>query len=146
MTLMNRLTRDPGFRRLMDMATRLSPRRSSDARSDSSSRWRPPLDVAETGEQFIIELEAPGLDPDWFDISVSNRTLHISMDEEIEREQDRAFLRTERSVQPFERQIRLPETVDAENIQAEYDRGILRIYLDKSPVARERKIDVQLKE
>ncbi len=109
----------------------------------------PSMDVSETGEEYLIELEVPGMDPDQLDLSISGHTLTISgeINEKEERsDENRDYHRIERNYGTFTRQVQLPEATETENVEADYSRGVLQIRVPKAQQAKTKKIDVNVKE
>lgn len=112
----------------------------------SWSGWSPSIDVTESESEITVRAEIPGVDPKDFDISVSGGTLTISgvKKEQSEESQGNRY-RTERRFGSFRRSLALPQSVDTEKIEAEYDRGVLTVHLAKSEEAVTRRIPVSLK-
>lgn len=96
------------------------------------SRWQPCCDVAETGEAIIVEVELPGVERRDVRVEVEGDVLRITGERRatVER-RARQYYRMERSYGRFERQLRLPATVDRAGIQARFRAGILTITLPK---------------
>ena len=93
-----------------------------------------------------VRAEVPGVEPKDFDISVSGDVLSISGEKKEESEERRGNVyRSERRFGSFRRHVRLPEAVDTDKIEAEYDKGILTIRLAKSEKVVGRRIPVSLK-
>ena len=108
--------------------------------------WSPSLDLSEGSDEFVVRAEVPGVDPKDFEISVSGDVLSISGEKREEsRERRGNVYRSERRFGCFRRDVRLPEAVNADKIEAEYDKGILTIRLAKSEKAVGRRIPVSLK-
>jgi len=102
-----------------------------------------PLNVYEQGDNLIVEAEMPGFDPDDIEISIERGMLTIRGEMEDENEQqDRNYLVREYRRGTFVRSVRLPDTVDTENVQAEFDNGVLRLVFPKAEQARARRISV----
>ncbi len=101
------------------------------------------LDVVETGETFVIKAAVPGVDPKDVDISVDDDVLTIrgEFNKQEESEEDN-YLRREIRYGSFQRQLRLPPTVEAENAQAHFENGLLKLVLPKKPEARARSIKI----
>ena len=94
--------------------------------------WQPRVDMCETPEAFIVEVELPGVQREDVRIEVQDDTLYITGERRTNSErQERNYHYMERSYGRFERQLRLPGTVAREAIQAEFDAGILIITLPK---------------
>ncbi len=111
-----------------------------------TSGWTPACDIFEDQNQLKLVLELPGVNPKDVKISLENNTLTIRGEkrQEAEEKTERVH-RYERSYGNFERRFTLPSTVDAENIQAGYDNGLLTVTLPKSERARPREIPVNVK-
>jgi HSP20 family protein len=97
--------------------------------ADRATQWSPALDAFIEGEQLHVRLELPGIDPAKdVDIEVENGVLHVRGERKQESTgEGNGWFRREMSYGSFERRIGLPEGVDAENVQASYDAGILDI-------------------
>ena len=107
----------------------------------------PKVNVKEEEGAFHLEVAAPGLKKENFEIKVDKDILLVKArkEEENEEKQD-TYYRKEFSYGVFERRFRLPETVNVEDIQAGYSEGILTIHLPKLEVAQvetQRRIEVK---
>lgn len=106
---------------------------------------RPSLDLSETDDSYVVELEIAGLNPENLDVSISENTLTISGEKSSEREEsDREWHRSERRFGSFTRQVALPRNVKAEDVNAEYKHGILRIWVPKAEESQTKQIDVNI--
>jgi HSP20 family protein len=96
------------------------------------SRWQPCCDVAETDEAIIVEIELPGMERKDVHVEVEGETLRITGERRATvKHQARHYYRMERSYGRFERQLRLPSSVDRERIHASFRAGILTLTLPK---------------
>ena len=112
--------------------------------SGQGSDWLPSVDVYQDTDRVMVEAELPGFKREDIQVSVQGDTLTISGERKYEPESPsgQAF-RTERFYGRFERQITLPEEVDAERTTATYKDGVLCVYLPKSEQAKRKQIVVQ---
>lgn len=97
----------------------------------------PPVNIKETEQEFTLELIAPGLKKEDFNIELDNDLLTVSSEiksEKTEQEEGK-FTRREFSFSSFKRSFSLPETVKEEGINASYQNGILAITLPKKEEA-----------
>ena len=97
----------------------------------------PPVNIKETEQEFTLELIAPGLKKEDFNIELDNDLLTVSAEiksEKTEQEEGK-FTRREFSFSSFKRSFSLPETVKEEGINASYQNGILAITLPKKEEA-----------
>lgn len=106
----------------------------------------PSVNIIETDESFELEVAAPGMKKEDFDVSLEKDHLIISADKKTEEgEQTQTFKRKEYDYKTFSRKFRLPKTVDKESISAKYNLGILKVTVDKTPEEKEkgpRKINI----
>lgn len=94
---------------------------------------RPSVNVRELDTQFVIDLAAPGLEKENFDLKIENDHLKISANKEIKNEETgEKYTRREFNFTSFTRTFALPENVDREQINAAYDKGVLSITLPKT--------------
>jgi len=92
----------------------------------------PAVNVAEDETRFTIEVAAPGIAREDFNIEIDNDLLTISTElKENSEEQKQNFLRREFNYQSFKRSFQLPETVNQEQIRATHEAGILTLSLPK---------------
>lgn len=92
----------------------------------------PKVNVHEGEKSFVIELAAPGVNARDFKIDLENDVLTISSEQEEKKEENkRNYLRKEFNYSSFKKSFQLPDTIDAENIKASHDAGILSIELPK---------------
>ncbi|MGV3561201.1 Hsp20/alpha crystallin family protein [Larkinella arboricola] len=88
--------------------------------------------ISEDETAYHIELAAPGLKKEDFNINLNNNQLTISAkQEQAGEEKTENYTRKEFSYTSFERSFRLPKNVNNEQIQAAYTDGILKIDLPK---------------
>lgn len=97
----------------------------------------PATNIRDEEQQYVIELAAPGLQKDDFSVEVENNRLVVSSEKEesTEEEQDN-YVRNEFRYDAFKRTFTLPDSVDIEKIDAEYNNGILTVYLPKVEVTK----------
>jgi HSP20 family protein len=94
--------------------------------------WRPSLDVFERDNQIVVKAELPGVKKEDIELEVDRGSLVIRGQRHAEHQvrQDQ-YYRTERSYGSFYRRLPLPEGVNADNIKANYNDGILEVRIPK---------------
>lgn len=99
----------------------------------------PATNIFETDKEFKIEMSLPGYAKEEVQIINKDNLLTIKV-EKVESESKETFKyeRREFSAGNFEKQYRLPKTVDAENIAAKFENGVLNILLPKKEEAKEK--------
>ncbi len=98
----------------------------------------PAVNVKETDNDFTIELAAPGLVKEDFNIELDNDVLVISSEVKMENEtkDDGKYTRKEFSYNAFKRSFSLPDAVDGSKIEASYENGVLLVGLPKKEEAK----------
>jgi len=95
----------------------------------------PAINVKETDKAYIVELAAPGMKKDDFDVNIDNEgNLHIKMESKQEKNDENKqehYLRREFSYSKFEQSLILPDDVDKEKIAACVNDGVLTVDLPK---------------
>ena len=101
------------------------------------NRMVPPVNIKETENAYHVELMAPGMKKEDFNIELDNELLTISSETKSESstQEEGKYTRREFSHSSFRRTFTLPETVKEEDIKASYQDGILRIDLPKKEEA-----------
>jgi HSP20 family protein len=99
------------------------------------------MDAWRAGEEFIVEFDLPGVDPGSVDLDVERNVLTVRA-ERVPLGGDREVLAAERPRGVFSRQLILGDTLDTEQVQASYDRGVLTVRIPVAQKARPRKIEI----
>jgi HSP20 family protein len=104
----------------------------------------PPLDVRETDEAYIVEVELPGVDPKDTEVSIEGRTLTVrgQFAEEQEKQEGNFLLRERRRGQ-FMRAVALPGMVEVDKVTSRYENGELTITLPKAAQNRARRVEIE---
>lgn len=114
-------------------------------RDSAGASWVPPVDIFEEADAIRIVAEVPGVKPEDIKISLENNVLTIQgTKEQVAQERTERVHRYERTYGAFERSFTLPATVDAGNIKASYEHGVLTVTLPKAENAKPRQIQVQV--
>lgn len=99
----------------------------------------PAVNIRETRDNYELEVAAPGMTRDDFQVELDNDMLVISaeMKDESEQQMGGDYTRREFQYRSFKRSFRLPEhMVENDKISAQYQDGILHITIPKSEEAR----------
>lgn len=95
----------------------------------------PAVNVKETENTFEIEVAAPGLSKKDFKVTADHGVLTISSEKEEQKERkDEAYTRMEFSFSSFTRSFALPNNVNAEEIKAKYEEGVLKLSVAKKNI------------
>ena len=105
----------------------------------------PPTNVVETKDEYLLEIALPGFQKEDIEINVENDVLMIKGQcKTIKLPTVRKFFRKEFANESFEFSLLLPENVQDDAIEAEYDNGFLSIHIPKSdePVLATKRINI----
>jgi len=120
---------------------------SSEGRDESlaTSNFAPAVDVYEDEHSVTLKIEVPGIDEKDIDVRIENRTLTVHGERKFEKEEkEENYRRVERQYGSFSRTFTLPNTVDTENVSADYEKGVLKIKLTKKAEAKPKQIKVNV--
>jgi HSP20 family protein len=111
----------------------------------SGGTFIPPVDIYEDENKLTLKLEVPGIEEKDLDVRLENNTLTVRGERKLEQEEkEENFHRIERRYGAFSRSFTLPNTVDVENVRANYENGILRLELLKRAEAKPKQIKVSV--
>ncbi len=105
----------------------------------------PAVDVYEDEHNVTLKMEVPGIDQKDIDVQLENNTLTVRGERKFEKdEKEENFHRIERRYGAFYRAFTLPNTVDTDNVHADYENGVLKIKLAKRAEAKPKQIKVNV--
>jgi HSP20 family protein len=127
----------PGMKHLQDTVARFF--------NDASRPWTPAVDIRETENELVLEMDVPGVAQEDVEIRLENYALTIKGERKFDSEnQGKGYHRIERSYGSFARTFTLPNSVDTEKVKADYKNGVLSVTLPKKEVAKPRTIRVEI--
>lgn len=106
----------------------------------------PAVDVTETDKAYEIAAELPGMDEKNIEVKLSDGSLTIKGEKKEEKEETKKdYYVSERRYGSFERHFALPDSVDANRIEATFKNGVLKVMLPKTAEAQKpaKKIEVK---
>jgi HSP20 family protein len=111
----------------------------------TTTSFAPPVDVYEDEHNVTLKIEVPGIDEKDIDVRIENNTLTVHGERKFEQEEkEENYRRVERQYGSFTRTFTLPNTVDQESVQADYDKGVLKVKLAKKAEAKPKQIKVNV--
>ena len=146
------LTRWDPFRELSALQNRMSrlfEEQYGTGREESltAGAFLPPVDIYEDEHSLQLKLEVPGIEQKDLDVKVENNVLTVSGERKFEKEEkEENFRRVERRYGSFTRSFTLPNTVNPEDVSADYNDGVLKIRLGKRAEAKPKQIKVNVGE
>lgn len=106
-------------------------------------RWVPAMDLAETKDEFVLTADLPGMSEDDVSIEIKEGALTVSGERrESHEEKEKGYHRVERSFGSFSRSLTLPEGVEASDVAATFDRGVLEIHIPKPEERKPHRVEI----
>jgi HSP20 family protein len=132
------------LRQIMDRLVEHAFVPSPDPAGQQGGVGGPALDAYEAGDQLVVEARLPGMKPEEIDVSIEQGVLTIQGETKAEEErEERTYLIREHRTGRFSRSMHLPETVDADAVQATYVDGVLRLRLAKVEPTKAHRIHIE---
>ncbi len=100
---------------------------------NSNHNLEPSINAYDNGSCFIVEILAPGMNPEDFDVSVKDGVLSINASHKDQDAIEKQYLKEEfpHQLVKISRYYPLPQAVDKHEFKRFYDRGILKIIFNK---------------
>jgi HSP20 family protein len=106
-------------------------------------RWVPAMDLVETDDHLVLRADLPGLDKDDVNIEVNDGILTVSGERKAEHEETKnGYHRVERAYGGFSRSLSLPQGIDAEQVQADFDKGVLEVRIPKPAERKPHRVQI----
>jgi len=141
-TVLDRLQKELGGTGLYDSL--FSDRVDSDSSNIATSHWRPAVDISEEEDRFVIHADLPGVDPKDIEITMENGVLSLKGERSSEiKDESKGYSRIERAHGTFYRRFSLPDSADADRIEAKGKNGVLEITLPKHEKQQAKRISVK---
>jgi HSP20 family protein len=147
---MNAIThRDPfrGLTTLQDQVSRLFEGGFLPSRTSQTdlATWAPAVDIYEGQNELVAKVDLPGVDEKDIDIRLEDNTLTIRGERKFEKSvNEENYLRVERAYGSFTRTFSLPNTVNAEGINASYNNGVLTVHMPKREESKPKQVKVNV--
>ncbi len=134
-----------GMGELQNEINRLFTNMGDSESSGATAHWVPTVDIQEYDNRFQLYVDLPGVEPKEVEITLDNGVLSISGergDLTASGNEEIVNRRSERGHGRFYRQFILPDTVDADNVNAKGMNGVLEISIMKQAKAQPKRIEV----
>ena len=106
--------------------------------------WSPSMNLAETEDSLMAELEVPGISPEDINVSVTGEMLVVEGEKrQEENKEEKNYHLLERVYGKFNRSLRLPTVVDPDKVEARHKHGILVITMIKTKTVKTKRIEIK---
>jgi HSP20 family protein len=109
---------------------------------EPTGSWVPAVNVEEGADELLLTAELPGMREEDVHVNIQNNILTIRGEKREERDEDHKFHVRERRHGSFQRAFTLPQSVQADAIDADYSGGVLTVRMPKAPEAKSRTIEI----
>ncbi len=110
----------------------------------ATANWAPAVDIKEDDKAFTLMADIPGVDPDDIEVTMEKGVLTIKGERKSEKKtEEENYKRVERQYGVFYRRFTLPDSANADGIEAQSEHGVLKITIPKQEVAQSRRISVK---
>lgn len=135
---------DP-FEALFAFQRALESRLASDwlGSATAGSGSYPPINVFQQGDDLVAIVEIPGVEKDELDIQAKNNTIRIAGRKNIQYPEGVSAHRRERLRGDFDRTIAVPMQIDADGIKAEYEDGLLALFIPRAERDKPRTVQIR---
>jgi HSP20 family protein len=110
----------------------------------TTTAWAPALDISERKDAYLVTVELPGVQAEDLQVTLEDGLLTIQGERHFAHDSsEQQFHRIERHYGAFRRAITLPAQVQAEQIEASFDNGVLQVLVPKMEEATPKRIQVR---
>jgi len=102
-----------------------------------------PMDLYRDADNYVLNADLPGIDPQSVDVDVDGQLLSIRAERTAPGRDDVRWIARERSTGSYLRRFTLGQGIDTAHISASYDNGVLSVVLPVTEKAKPRKVEVQ---
>lgn len=108
--------------------------------------WSPSVDLVKEDDQLVLRADVPGIKPDEVKIEVEDDVLTVSGEHREEKEEKKEhYLRRERRYGSFSRSMILPKGVQADDIEAKCEDGVLEVTIPAPKEEKKQKVEIKPK-
>ncbi len=104
-----------------------------------------PVNIRETADAFVLDIIAPGMEKSDFKVNIEKNLLTVSAEKKADiKNENEKMIRKEFSFRPFSRSFKLNDSIDASNINAKYEQGVLNITLPKKEEVKQTPTEINI--
>ena len=110
----------------------------------ATASWTPSVDITESDDHFTLLADVPGVDPEDIEVTMENGVLTVKGERKTEEKTEKeGYCRVEREYGMFYRRFSLPETANADKIDAKSENGVLKVVIPKQEGSHAKRIKVK---
>jgi HSP20 family protein len=109
----------------------------------SARRWIPAMDLVETDDHLVLRGDLPGMTEEDINIEIKDNVLTVSGERRADREEKgEGYHRVERAFGSFSRSLSLPQGIDPEHVEANFEKGVLEVRVPKPAEAKPTRVQI----
>ena len=113
------------------------------AAGKGTTGWIPAMDLLEENEHYVLRADLPGMDESDVSVELEDNVLTIAGERQEQTQTTReGYHRMERASGAFRRTLTLPEGVEADEISASFDKGVLEVRVPKPEQRKPRRVKI----
>jgi HSP20 family protein len=113
------------------------------AANGTGRRWIPAMDLVETNDHLLLRGDLPGMTEDDIDVEIKDSILTVSGERKAETEEKgEGYHRVERAFGSFSRSLSLPQGVETDKVEANFDKGVLEVRIPKPAEAKPTRVQI----
>jgi len=101
-----------------------------------------PMDAYRQGEEFVVQFDLPGVDPESIDLTVQRNELTVRAERTRPAQEGTELLIAERPYGSFTRQLFLGDNLDTDRLRADYESGVLVLRIPVAEQAKPRRVQI----
>jgi HSP20 family protein len=113
------------------------------SRVAQAETWRPSVDILENEGNLILRVDVPGIDQKEINLKLEGNILTLQGERKMDEAERNQYHRVESFFGSFSRSFTLPDSVDRDNIKADYKNGVLTVTIPQKPEVKARAIPVR---
>ncbi len=116
----------------------------AECETTNTAAWMPAVDIKETDDALFLVAELPGMKKNEVNITLEDHVLTLAGERTFEQDEEKEnFHRVERAYGTFNRSFSLPKNINASEVNATFNSGVLTVAIPKAPEAKPHKITIK---
>ena len=113
------------------------------ANGSAGRAWTPAMDLVETEDELVLRADLPGMKEDDVEVEIKDGVLTVSGERRSEHEdKNEGYYRVERSFGSFSRSLSLPDGIDPDQVNANFEDGVLEVHVPKPAETKPHRVQI----
>ena len=108
-----------------------------------TNEWEAGFELKETDKAYLMSFDLPGVKKEDLHLEIAGDRLTVSAERKAEDEvKDSTYYFTRKSYGKFEKSFKLPEDVNKDSIEGNFENGVLELFVPKAQITESKKISI----